>query len=58
MDRHQAIPGGASPSGRLALNIMHFARVLREAGLPVGPGQVIDALDAAQAGSLGSREDF
>jgi uncharacterized protein len=58
MDRHQAIPGGASPSGRLALNIMHFARVLREAGLPVGPGHVIDALDAAQAGSLGSREDF
>ena len=26
---------------------MHFARVLREAGIPVGPGAVIDALDAA-----------
>jgi len=47
-----------SPSGKLALNIMHFARVLREAGLPVGPGHVIDALDAAQAGALRSREDF
>ena len=46
------------PTGRLAVNIMHFARVLREAGLPVGPGQVLDALDAAQAGSLQSREDF
>jgi uncharacterized protein with von Willebrand factor type A (vWA) domain len=46
------------PTGKLAVNIMHFARVLREAGLPVGPGQVLDALDAAQAGSLRSREDF
>jgi uncharacterized protein with von Willebrand factor type A (vWA) domain len=52
------IPGQGAPSGRLALNIMHFARVLREAGLPVGPGHVIDALDAAQAGTLRSREDF
>jgi uncharacterized protein len=46
------------PSGKLAANIMHFARVLREAGLPVGPGSVIDALDAAQCGSLRTREDF
>src|SRR6185295_8287687 len=46
------------PSGKLAANIMHFARVLREAGLPVGPGHVIDALDAAQSGSLRLREDF
>ncbi len=46
------------PSGKLAANIMHFARVLREAGLPVGPGAVIDALDAAQCGSLRTREDF
>jgi uncharacterized protein with von Willebrand factor type A (vWA) domain len=52
------MPGQGAPSGRLALNIMHFARVLREAGLPVGPGHVIDALDAAQVGSLRSREDF
>jgi uncharacterized protein len=46
------------PSGKLAVNIMHFARVLREAGLPVGPGHVLDVLDAVQAGSLRSREDF
>jgi uncharacterized protein with von Willebrand factor type A (vWA) domain len=37
---------------------MHFARVLREAGLPVGPGHVLDALDAAQCGCLRSRDDF
>jgi len=48
----------ASAQGKLAANIMHFARVLREAGLPVGPGHVLDALDAASAGTLRSREDF
>lgn len=58
MDRPSLLPGQGAPSGRLALNIMHFARVLREAGLPVGPGHVIDALDAAQAGALRSRQDF
>jgi uncharacterized protein with von Willebrand factor type A (vWA) domain len=46
------------PSGKLADNIMHFARVLREAGLPVGPASVLDAIDAAQSGSLQTREDF
>ena len=45
-------------SGHLADNIMHFARVLREAGIPVGPGAVLDALDAAMAGPLRKREDF
>ncbi len=54
--------GTASPNapegGRLAANIMHFARVLRGAGLPVGPGQILDAIDAAQMGGLASKEDF
>lgn len=45
-------------TGRLSENIMHFARVLREAGIPVGPGAVIDALDAAMSGSLRTRDDF
>ncbi|MEM7428574.1 MAG: VWA domain-containing protein [Pseudomonadota bacterium] len=45
-------------SGKLAENIAHFARVLRKAGLPVGPGQVLVALEAAQAGCLQSRMDF
>jgi uncharacterized protein with von Willebrand factor type A (vWA) domain len=29
--------------GRLPLNVLQFARMLRRAGLPVGPGQVIEA---------------
>lgn len=45
-------------SGKLSENIMHFARVLREAGIPVGPGAVLDALDAAMSGSLRTRDDF
>jgi uncharacterized protein with von Willebrand factor type A (vWA) domain len=44
--------------GRLAENIMHFARVLRTAGLPVGPGKVIDAVRAVETIGFGPREDF
>jgi uncharacterized protein len=47
-----------STSGKLAENIMHFARVLRDAGIPLGPGAVHDALDATVAGVLRKREDF
>jgi uncharacterized protein with von Willebrand factor type A (vWA) domain len=44
-------------TGRLADNIVHFARALRAAGLPVGSGAVLDALAAVRAAGLGSRED-
>jgi uncharacterized protein with von Willebrand factor type A (vWA) domain len=44
--------------GRLADNILYFARALREVGLPVGPGAVLDALAAAEAAGIGGREDF
>ena len=47
-----------SGGGRLPENIMHFARVLRSAGLPVGPGQVIRAIEAADAVGIGTRDDF
>ncbi len=50
--------GGDNGGGRLPENIMHFARVLRAAGLPVGPGQVIRAIEAADAVGIGTREDF
>jgi uncharacterized protein with von Willebrand factor type A (vWA) domain len=43
---------------RLAQNIMLFARTLRAAGLPIGPGKVIDAVDAVKAAGIGSRDDF
>ncbi|QRM29192.1 VWA domain-containing protein [Microvirga sp. VF16] len=44
--------------GRLADNIAYFARALRNAGLPVGPGAVLDAIAAVEAGRIGTREDF
>ena len=43
---------------RLAENIVHFARVLRRAGLAVGPQQVLDAIEAVTIGGLRSRRDF
>ena len=42
----------------LAENIVHFARVLRRAGLPVGPRQVLDAVEAVEAVGIGARSDF
>ncbi|WP_188611745.1 vWA domain-containing protein [Chelatococcus reniformis] len=44
--------------GRLADNIAHFARALRVAGLPVGPGAVLDAISALHLAGLGNRDDF
>ncbi|MCW5733115.1 MAG: VWA domain-containing protein [Enhydrobacter sp.] len=46
------------PSGRLATNIVHFARTLRTAGLRVGPGQVLRAIEAVEAAGLSKRDDF
>src|SRR5262249_38436890 len=45
-------------AGRLAENIVHFARALRVAGIPVGPGAALDALAAVRAAGVGTREDF
>ena len=44
--------------GRLLANLMHFARTLRAAGLPVGPGKVIDAVDAVRTIGITDRRDF
>jgi uncharacterized protein with von Willebrand factor type A (vWA) domain len=55
---------GASPiiepsgdASRLAENITHFARVLRRAGLPVGPGKVLAAIDAVRLVGIERRAD-
>src|SRR5260370_2148917 len=44
--------------GKLATNIVHFARTLRTAGLRVGPGQVLKAIEAVEASGLTKRDDF
>lgn len=48
----------AAEGGHLAENVMHFARVLRCAGMPVGTHQVLAALDALKHAGIGRREDF
>src|SRR5215469_12845211 len=46
-----------APSGNIADNIIGFARALRAAGLPVGPGAVMDAMTALEAIEIGNRAD-
>jgi len=41
----------------LADNVVHFARVLRHAGVPVGPDRVLAALEAIEAVGLARRDD-
>jgi uncharacterized protein with von Willebrand factor type A (vWA) domain len=42
----------------LLANIMHFARILRATGLPIGPGRVIEAVRAVEAVGLTNKIDF
>src|SRR6478752_7441796 len=44
-------------TGNIADNVVGFARALRAAGIPVGPGAVIDALKALQVIEIGNRAD-
>jgi uncharacterized protein with von Willebrand factor type A (vWA) domain len=55
--QNELVPDEAS-DGKLGENILHFARLLRAAGLPVGPGHVLDAVEAVQAAGVASRADF
>ncbi|HEV2574026.1 VWA domain-containing protein [Methylocella sp. CPCC 101449] len=51
-------PQTPAPEGTLAQNILHFARALRAAGLPVGPGAVLDAVRAVEIAGVRHRSDF
>jgi len=44
--------------GRLADNIVYFARALRKAGMRVGPAAVKDAIEAVLVAGIGTRDDF
>jgi uncharacterized protein len=59
MDALAEQPATPEPRGdKLATNIVHFARTLRTAGLRVGPGQVLRAVEAVEAAGLKKRDDF
>jgi uncharacterized protein with von Willebrand factor type A (vWA) domain len=45
------------PTGLIADNVVGFARALRAAGIPLGPGAVIDAMNALQLIDIGNRAD-
>ncbi|MBI3709213.1 MAG: VWA domain-containing protein [Proteobacteria bacterium] len=53
-----SVPTTLDPGGTLAANLMHFARILRTAGLPIGPGRVLDGLRAVAAVGIQNRADF
>src|SRR5579863_9118535 len=50
-------PTTAPATGLIADNVVGFARALRAAGIPVGPGAVIDAMNALQVIEIGNRAD-
>jgi uncharacterized protein with von Willebrand factor type A (vWA) domain len=47
-----------SKAGLLAENVLGFVRLLRAAGLPLGPDKAIDALQALRQVGLDRRDDF
>ena len=48
----------AASRGKLAENVMHFARLLRGAGLRVGPDRVIDCVRALEIAGTDRRDDW
>ena len=51
-------PPKIEPQGHLHENVVHFSRLLRHAGLPVGPRHTIDAIHAIEAVGIANRDDF
>ena len=56
MVEHHALELPDAP--KLTHNITHFARALRAAGLPAGPGRVVEAIRAVEAAGFSERADF
>jgi uncharacterized protein len=54
-------PSGRAPTGTVpgvvGANVMHFARMLRRAGLPLGPGETIAAQRALSMIDIGNRTE-
>jgi uncharacterized protein with von Willebrand factor type A (vWA) domain len=48
-------PGASEPPGLIATNVMHFARLLRRAGLPVGPAETLAAEQALACVDIGDK---
>src|SRR6516162_4691839 len=53
-----SLPPELRGAGQLADNVLHFARVLRKAGLPIGTDRPLLALQALQITGVSSRIDL
>jgi hypothetical protein len=51
-------PDAPDPAGKLVENLMLFARTLRAAGLRVGPGHVLDGIEALRTVGVSRRDDL
>jgi len=51
-------PSESVAKGQLVANLVAFTRTLRAAGLPVGPGKVLEAISAVQTVGISNRQDF
>ena len=61
LPRYRLLPEGnvaEHKESRIADNILLFCRTLRQAGLPIGPGQVLDASEAILETGIERRDDF
>jgi len=54
----ELLPLDIPDNPKLVGNIVHFARALRKAGLPIGTGRVIDAIRAVEAAGFTEKADF
>jgi uncharacterized protein with von Willebrand factor type A (vWA) domain len=50
--------GNEADAGRLGDNILMFCRTLRDAGLPIGTGRVLEAMTAVRRSGIDRRDDF
>jgi len=48
----------STPSNHIANNIVHFARILRRAGLTVGPRQILSSIEAIKHAGLENSDDL
>ena len=44
--------------GTFVNNIVHFGRILRAAGLPVGTGRILEAVRAVELVGVADKDDF
>ncbi|MCF6322617.1 MAG: VWA domain-containing protein [Rhizobiaceae bacterium] len=47
-----------NPEGKLAQNVLYFARTLRGAGMRIGPAAMVDAVRAIETCGISNRDDF